>query len=280
MYYNHNMKYMKLAFQYIANKHFWKLVLLMLVPSVAISLFTGFDTTVKLISHFPEKPTYRFTDLYPLTSELDWKVLIGLAVVFVVYVVLFAVMIGTMQRHMRTGRFAITNIFKCINEDLLPVFFTLLTVFLFIFLYGLAINVTIVAWWGMTKNLVATYVMTILLMIAFFLLLMWFFTIFCLTCPNMVVTGQGLTDSVSYSVRISRSKRRALYLAIALPLSILMALQFALVWIPEPAYKIVHIIFNSIMMLFISLYYPVLMFVTYYDVNDKDREDLLPVNRL
>lgn len=265
----------------MANKHFWKLVLLVLLPSVAISLFTGFDTTALLISKkFLANPTFRFTDLYPLTSEVNWKVLIGLVVVFVVYVLLFAVMVGAMQRHMRTGRFAITNIFKRINENFLPVFMTLLLVFILIFLYGVIINVTIVAWWGMTKNLIATYVMTILFMIAFFLLLLWLFTVFFLTCPNMVVTGQGLTDSISYSMRISRSKRRALYFAIALPLSIMMSLQFALVWIPGQAYVIVQKIVNSFIMLFISCYFPVLMFVTYYDVNDKDREDLLPVNRL
>lgn len=274
------MKYSKLAFQYMANKHFWKLLLLLIAPAVAISMFTGFDTTAKLITRFPERTEYSFAEMFHLTSEVNWKVLIGLVVMFFAYVVLFAVMIGAMQRHMRTGRFAMTNIGKRINENFLPVFLTLLMVFLFIFLYGLFLNITIIAWWAMTKNLVATYILTIFFMVAFFLLLMWLFTIFFLTCPNMVVTGQSLSDSVSYSIRISRSKRRQLYLAIALPLSIMMALQFGLVWIPEKVYKILHVITNAIMVLFITCYYPVLMFVSYYDINDKDREDLLPVNRL
>ena len=218
--------------------------------------------------------------MFLLTSEVNWKVLIGLVVVFVVFVILFAVMVGAMQRHMRTGHFAVTNIFKRINENFFPVFLTLLGVFLMLFLYGLFINITIIAWWGMTHNLIATYVMTIIFMVAFYILLMWLFSVFFLTLPNMVVTGQSLSDSVSYSVRISRSKRRLIFWAIALPISILMSLQFALVWIPEAAYRIVHVIVNAFIVLFFACYYPVLMFVTYYDVNDKDREDLLPVNRL
>ncbi len=264
----------------MTNKHYWKLALLLLVPAVAVSLFTGFDTTAKLVAHFPERTNYSFVELFGLTSEINWKVLIGLVVMFVVFVLIFAVMVGAMQRHLRTGRFALTNIFKRINENFLPVFYTVLSVFVLIFLYGLSIDITIVAWWAITKNLAATYTMTVLFMIALFLLLMWLYTVFFLTCPNMVVTGQGLLDSVSYSVRMARHNRRALYLAIALPLSILFVLQFALVWIPEPAYKIVHVIANVLIMMFICCYYPVLMFVSYYDINDKDREDLLPVNRL
>ena len=274
------MKYSKLAIQYMTNKHFWKLMLMLLAPSVVISLFTGFDTTAKLITFFPERQSYKFADMYSFTSEVNWKVLIGLVMLFFVYVILFAVMIGAMQRHMRTGKFALTNIFKRINENFLPVFITLLTVFVFLFLYGLCINVTIIAWWGMTKNLVATYVLTICFMVIFFLILMWLFTILFLTCPNMVVTGQSLSDSLSYSIRISRSKRRSLFVAIALPLSVMLALQFALVWIPDKVYRVLHVIINSIIMLVITCYYPVLMFVSYYDINDKDREDLLPVNRL
>lgn len=264
----------------MSNKHFWKLMLLVLVPSVAISLFTGFDTMAKLFVNFPERTSYRFTDLYGLTSEVNWKVLLGLIAVFISYNVLFAVMVGAMQRHMRTGRFAITNIFKRINENFLPVFVTLLMVFLFIFLFGFFMNITILAWWAMTHNLIATYVMSILFMVLFFMLLMWLFSLFFLTCPNMVVTGQGLTDSITYSVRCRRSTQRRLFVAIALPLSIMLGMQFGLVWIPDPAYTVVHIIVNIGIMLFIACYYPVLMFVSYYQINDKDREDLLPVNRL
>lgn len=274
------MKYIKLALQYMGNKQFWKLVLLMLVPSLAVSLFTGFDTTAKLITFFPERTAYNIVDMFKLTSEINWKVLIGLVVVFIAFVVLFSIMVGAMQRHMRTGHFAITNIFKRINENFLPVFLTVLMVFLLLFLYGMFINVTIVAWWAITHNLIATYVMTILFMVAFYVLLMWLFTVFFLTCPNMVVTGQGLSDSISSSVRMSRSNRRHLFWAIAFPITILMVLQFGLVWIPGKIYRIVHVVVNAVIVLFITCYYPVLMFVTYYDVNDKDREDLLPVNRL
>lgn len=272
------MRYIKLAFQYMGNKHFWKLMLMMVIPSIAIAHCTKFDTIAYLICKFPDE--YSFKTIFERTSEINWQVLIGLVVLFFVFVLMFSVMIGAIQRHMRTGHFAITNIFKRINENFLPVFFTLLTVFLLLFLYGLFINVTILAWWAMTHNLVATYVMTIFFMVALYLLLMWLFTAFFLVCPNMVTTGQSLSDSVSFSVRVSRSKRRKIFWAIALPVTVLMSLQFALVWIPEAVYKVVSVLVTAGIMLFISSYYPVLMFVTYYDVNDKDREDLLPVNRL
>ena len=65
--------------------------------------------------------------------------------------------------------------------------------------------------------------------------------------------------------------------AYPLPLILLFAVQFGLAFVE---FRAIHIVIDSIMMFFISCYYPVLAFVTYYDIFDRDREDLLPENRL
>ena len=60
-------------------------------------------------------------------------------------------------------------------------------------------------------------------------------------------------------------------------LALLMALQFPFALI---AVRAVHILLDTVTLYFICTYYPVLVFVAYYDCSERDREDLLPVNRM
>lgn len=275
------MKYIKLAFQYMFNKHFWKLALMVLVPSVAISLFNSFNNIAKMILNFSALEDYTFRTIYLNSSEFNagnwWKILLALAGTLVVLGVIFSIYIGTMQRHMRTGKFAITNVWKRINEHFLPTVITILFVFILLYLYGIMIDTTVVLWWAITKNKIATYVMTILFMVMFFALLTCIFSLLSLVCPHMVVTGENLGNSIGFSIRTAKHAINRLFVAIALPLATLMAIQFPIALVDIRA---VQIIVDSITMFFICTYFPVLIFVAYYDINEKDREDLLPVNRM
>ena len=275
------MRYIRMTFQYMFNKHYWKLALMVLVPSIAVSLFTSFGTTARMIFSFPQLDEYSFRTIYTQSSELAtanwWKVLLGLIAALVVLSMMFAIYIGTMQRHMRTGKFAITNVWKRVNEHFLPSVITIATVFVFVYIYGLMLDTTVVLWWAITKNWIATYVMTIFFMVLLFVVLTLLFCLFSLVCPHMVSTGAGLNDSLGYSIRTAKHNWGQLFLAFALPLAGLMVLQFpfALVHV-----RVVHIIIDSLTMFFLCTYFPVLMFVSYYDLTDRDREDLLPVNRM
>lgn len=271
------MKYIKLTLQYMRNKHFWKLVLLVTVPCIAVALFTSFSTTANFIVHFFDADISTFAAVYRHTSEVDWKVLLGLLASLLVFAMLCSIFIGTMQRHMRTGTFAITNIGKRINEHFLPSLLTIASLFALIYIYGLSMTIGVSFWWAVTSNKIATFIMTIFSMIVMFFLVMYIICIFSLTCPNIVVTGQGIRDSVSYSLRASHRRLRPLFAAFSLPVVIFMAVQFANVFIEVRA---VTIILDSIMNIAICSYYPVLIFVAYYDINEKDREDLLPINRM
>ena len=275
------MRYIRLTFQYMFNKHFWKLALLVLLPSVAVSLFTSFNTTAHMIINFSHMEDYSFRSIYLQSSELSsgnwWKVLLGLGAALIVFAVMFAICIGTMQRHMRTGKFAITNVWKRINEHFLPSVITIGTVLLFLYVYGLLIDTTVVLWWAITHNQIATYVMTILSMVLLFVCLTLLFCFFSMVCPHMVATGAALGDSMGYSVRTAKHDWVRLWTAFALPLAGLMMIQFPFALVNVRA---VHIIVDSLTMFFICTYFPVLMFVSYYQLTDRDREDLLPVNRM
>ena len=271
------MRYIKLAFQYMGSKHYWKLALMVLVPSIVISIFNSFGTTADYIVHFFDYDTYDFASVHSRTSELTWWSALILIGVCLVLAILLSVYIGTMQRHMRTGRFAITNIFKRINEHFLPSVFTIATIFVMVYLYGLGMTISVTLWYLITKNATATFALTIVSMVLLFLAMIYIICIFSMVTPHIVVTGSRFKDAVLHSLHVTHDNIGRLYLAFALPVVLLLAFQFAFVWCNI---RIVHIVIDSLTMLFIGCYYPVLIFVAYYDINDKDREDLLPVNKL
>ena len=271
------MRYIKLAFQYITNKHFWKLALMVLVPSVIVSIFSSFGTTANYILHFFDQQDINFVTVYHQTSELTWKSLLILIAVCIGLAVLLSVYIGTMQRHMRTGRFAITNIFKRINEHFVPSLLSIAAVFVEIYLFGLGLACFVTLWWLATRNMIATFVLSLFTLFLLFLSLMYIICIFSMVTPHIVVTGSTIRDSIVHSLRVTHDVIFRLYFAFAMPIVLILAVQFGFVWCHI---RIVHIILDTLTMFFIGCYYPVLIFVAYYDMNDKDREDLLPENRL
>ncbi len=271
------MKYVKLAFQYMKHKKFWLLALFSVVPSIAISFFSSFSSTIALFINFFDRKSYSFADVYSSISELRWTSFIVLVFIVIVLALLLSIIIGTIQRHMRTGCFAITNVFKRINENFFASFISLVAVFLFITLYGLIISCVISAWYFITRNQIATFVLSLIFVIAFFVIFMIMLTLLSLTCPNMVCTGQKLWDSVSISIKAVRPKLFQLLVAFTLPLLLFFAVQVGIIFADI---RTLQIILDSIMMIFISCYYPVIIFAAYYDIFEKDREDLLPENNL
>ena len=271
------MRYVKLTFQYMCNKHFWKLALMVLVPSVAISFFSSFGSTAHYLAFFFEQEDYSFKTVYHHISELDWKNLLILIAAAIILSVLLSIYIGTMQRHMRTGTFAITNIFKRINEHFIPSLIAVVPIFIMIYLYGLGLTISITVWNLITHNAIATLVLSIFSMVLLFLAMLYIISIFCMVTPHMVVTGARIKDAIVHSLEVTHDNIFKLFFAFAVPILLILGLQFAVCWINV---RVVDIILDSLTMLFIGCYYPVLIFVAYYDMNDKDREDLALINKL
>lgn len=276
------MKYVKLTFQYMRNKHFWKLALMSIVPSLLISLVSSFGSTIKLFIRFFDLTEFDFKTLHRLLDDksmqrFDWVYYVSMIVILFLLTMILSVFIGTMQRHMRTGKFQITNVFKRINENFMPSFLSLLAIYLFIFLYGIAVSLVMSLWFTVMHNNVATFVLSLIFMIGAFIVMVLVIALFSMTAPNIVCTGQKIRDSVSLSIRTVGPKIVPLSIAFVFPLIPLFALQIGISFANIRALQFVT---DVVMMICLSCYYPVLIFVTYYDLFDRDREDLLPENRL
>ena len=264
------------------NKHFWKLALMSIVPSLLISLVSSFGSTIKLFIRFFDLTEFDFKTLHRLLDDksmqrFDWVYYVSMIVILFLLTMILSVFIGTMQRHMRTGKFQITNVFKRINENFMPSFLSLLAIYLFIFLYGIAVSLVMSLWFTVTHNNVATFVLSLIFMIGAFIVMVLVIALFSMTAPNIVCTGQKIRDSVSLSIRTVGPKIVPLSIAFVFPLIPLFALQIGISFANIRALQFVT---DVVMMICLSCYYPVLIFVTYYDLFDRDREDLLPENRL
>ena len=276
------MKYIKLTFQYMTNKHFWKLMLFALVPSILISLVSTFNSTIKLFIGFFDITDFDFKSIHHLINDgsflkNDWWYYLAMFAIMVLLSLILSVFIGTMQRHMRTGKFQITNIFKRVNENFVPSFLSLLSIYILLFMYGIAVSLVTSIWFSITKNNIATFILSLIFMIFAFVIMVFIISLFSMTTPNIVCTGQKIRDSISISIRTVGSKLIPLSLAFVLPLIPLFGIQIG---ISFANIRILQYITDTLMMMFICCYYPVLIFVSYYDLFDRDREDLFPENRL
>lgn len=274
------MRYIKLTFQYIFSKNFWKLALLSVIPSILMSFVSTFSSTIKLFINFFQVTEFNFKTIHDWVSDLNsspWTYYLEMFGIMLLLSLLLSIFIGTMQRHMRTGKFQITNILKRINENIMPSFASLACVYALIFIYGILVSLVTSLWFTLTGDNIATFVLSLIFMIVAFVIMVFIISLFSMTAPNIVCTGQKVRDSVSLSIRTVGPKTIDVALSFIVPLIPLFALQIGISftnisWLQKLA--------DIFMMIAICCYYPTLIFVTYYDLFDRDREDLLPENRL
>ena len=259
------------------NKHFWKIALITLIPSIAISFFASFSSTAHYLINFFKQEDYSFSAVYGSISDINWVGFLVALGVLILFSCILSVITGTLQRHMRTGQFAITNIGKRLNENFISCFLTLALVFLLVYLFGVFTSITVSAWFKITSSATATLVISAIFIAVIFFIMVLLVSLFSMTNPNMICTGANILDSISVSIKNTRPYLFKIIVAYSLPFILLFAVQFGLAFVE---FRAIHIVIDSIMMFFISCYYPVLAFVTYYDIFDRDREDLLPENRL
>ena len=177
------MKYIKLSFEYMKNKHYWKIMLMMIVPALLLSFLSTYSTTASFFTNFfqrtPDELT-NFATVFGMFTELSNRTLVRLALFLLLSLVLaavFAVAIGVIHKHMRTGRFMFRNIFKRINENFLQALSTILAIFLLVFLFGVFMAVNVYFWFAVTKHTVATFALSLIFMLVLFGILISFATL-------------------------------------------------------------------------------------------------------
>ncbi len=271
------MKYIKLAFQYAKGKNFWKLALITVIPSLFFSFISSFSTVAKFFVNFFDYDLHSFNVIFSELTDLTWDNLLLMVLSIIAISAIISVFIGTMQRHMRTGKFAMKHIFKRINENFMPTVLTLTVLYLLIFAFGLFVSLFVAFWFAVTKVKLAAFILSAFFVIVIFIFLVYLMSLFSLTAPFIVATGANVFSAASSSIRNARHHIKDIFFSILLPLLPFFLLEYAATLLNL---KPITILTDTLFFSFLMTYYPVLLFVTYYDIQQLNREDLLPVNRM
>lgn len=271
------MKYVKLTFQYLTKKHFLKLLLCVLLPAIVLAFLKSFSKTAAYIVNFYSQSGSSFSDVFISSTRFDWIGLAkGVATVLLISLV-GAFLVGTITRHIRTGKLDVSKILTRINENFFQVLITVFALAIGLVLFGLINSAFITLWLKVCARKVVALVLSLLTNAILFFIAIVTISSFSLWTPIMAMTGQPIFTSLATSIRETRSHSFfSFFIGVLLPL----VPAFLIVYLVSLSKVFWVILLGDILFyIIILLYYPVFVVVSYCDVFGLDREDLLAANR-
>jgi len=271
------MKYVKLTFLYFKNRHFRKIMLLCLLPAVALAFLKSFSKTATYILHF-EGVQGKFSEIFRLSTRFGWQSMLRGAAGVLLISLISAYVIGTIIRHMRTGRFDLTRFTTCVNDNFLAVFRLAVVTAIFLILFGLLNSLFIFLWSKVVRRTAwLVVVLSVISMLLLFMVLNALFAALTLWVPAMTITGQPAFPSLATSIRETKAHGfRCFYFGVLLPLIPGFIVEYLL---SLTGINVLLFFGDVILYYIILLYYPVFSLSAYFDILDLDREDLLEKNR-
>lgn len=263
------MRFSRLALQYL-RKNFWYLALATLVPSIVMGLLTEPCTMIQLFVNFDQSKLVTFGDVFFAVSEINWKSVVAGVFALPIFSAFFSIVCGLESKHMRWGILSGEDLLKRVNNNFLPVF-KLVLVFIFIMeLYAVVCSLFTFLWVKAIKKAAVALGLTITINVLLFLVMLCAMVLLSLTLPIMSITGLNLRKAIAESITLLKGKFFRMLFAIVIPTIIpyiLMAVfaAYGFWW---------RKIINIFLFVYIFSYYITLMYTTYLDIEDIDREDL------
>lgn len=268
-------KYVNIATRYMF-KTFPYFCLVALVPS-AFSGFFGspisnilffYDNYKTPIEAMPTGYVQVLSDMFGYFDN-GWLLLagFGLALVFV------SLIIGLMERHLRSGRFGYKNPLRRINESLLailPLFLVVLVVQILFSLISSGIVVLghyIFSKFGSSPTILS-WSITIIVIIALQLLIIEIYSICLLIPPVYMITGYPYASAISYAAKLRHKEAFKIFFACLWPFFVV----FVLGLLSRLAIFLA-IPINILCYVFLYLYFCSLSMTAYYELTGTERMD-------
>lgn len=257
----------------ICNYLFKKKTLLLLcltaiIPCLLMGVFLRPMEEVCILANVDAARGLSFFDIYLHTTGFDSFPISTLACLIVLACTI-AVVVATVDRHLRIGELKFRNPLKRINENFWVVFPILLVLVLMKEIFDILALLFAYLWLSTTSGtltlilILVSYALVYLVYIMLTsLLMMWI--------PHSLNTGLSVTKSLSSSVKTARGHITSMVLLISIP-----ALLFAGVnFLGILAGGVVNMVTSAVTYFFFIIYLVVMMYVVYYDAMGYDREDL------
>ncbi len=263
------MRYIKLSLQYMF-KNFFQLFLVVLIPSIIAGLVSEACSTVKFLAEFKEGNYQSFTSIYLAMGDYDWKNIVAGVLLLPVAVIMISGACGLVSRHMRLGIMNFNNFNRRINNNFLVVLKTIILLLVALQIYAIIISATTFLWVKLFATIQGAYVMTIISNVIMMISMVLFVSVFMLSVPTMSITGLNMRGAMAESMTMIKGNFLRILLAVVFPLVTVYAgmcvlAAFGIWW---------RWIIYPIGFIFILSYYISLMYSSYCDIADVDREDL------
>ncbi|MDE6967975.1 MAG: hypothetical protein K2P12_04875 [Clostridia bacterium] len=263
------MRFARLAFQYL-RKNFWYLAIVTLIPSVILGLFTEPCSMIAFFAGFNQNQLVTFGDVFLSISELNWKTLVAGIFAVPIISVFLSMVCGLESKHMRWGILSREGLIKRVNNNFLPVFKLIIVFLLTMECYAVICSLFTFLWVKVIHKAAVALALTITFNVMFFIVMLFIMVLLSLTLPIMSITGLNLRKAIAESTTLLKGRFFRMLFAVVVPMLIPYAIMatlavFGFWW---------RVFINVILLIFVFSYYITLMYTTYLDIEDIDREDL------
>ncbi|MEG1613228.1 MAG: hypothetical protein RR357_03575 [Clostridia bacterium] len=269
-----SLKLLKLTLNY-TNSKFWYLLLVSLIPSVSIAFVVSPYSSLDFLCTYFSQNVSSFSVIYKsilgIKTSTFWIGIIGVVLVPIA----FSILIGTVERHMRMGEFTlgVSRLRVRINYNFLTSLKFLL-VLLLIFQIGKFLQGIMFFAFAKFFTETVAFVFSIVWYILIFILEWFVLSLIILWMPTMLQTGLSSTKAFGLSVRQVMRHVLSIMLTMLVP-----TLPMVLFMIANALLGLkIGLILDSIILSITFVYYIVLMYSVFYDVNGIEREDLKKVD--
>lgn len=263
------IKYLRLLVDYVFKK---KTLLLLcatvVLPCVLFGIFLRPMEELWIIANVDTARLLNFFEIYLHTTGFD-SYPIPTLLCLILLACTIAVVVATVDRHLRIGELKFRNPLKRINENFWVVFPILLSLILMKEIFDILALLFAYLWLSITSGALTT----ILIILSYCLVYFVYITLtalFMMWIPHSLNTGLSVARSLASSVKTARTRLSSLTMMIAIPALLLAGVNFLGIWLGG----IVNIVTSAVTYFFFILYLIVTMYVVYYDAMGYEREDL------
>lgn len=271
---NEHFKYLKMTLSY-TNSKTWYLLLVSLIPSILVAFMISPTASLSFLCNFNLHYSESFGEILlavlGISTKYYWLGIIGIVAVPFFLSILF----GAVERHMRVGEFnlGISKVRARLNFNFIT---AVKATFFSYFVFVLCRVLESVLFYMFCHTMMYEWAMTlsIIVYLIFFIIELYFLALFILWIPTMLQTGLNSAKSLGLSVRQGTGKRLQIMITLLLP----MLPMFIFVIVNAVFNLKMEIVLDSILLMVMTMYYVVLMYTLFFDINGIEREDLKKID--
>lgn len=267
------LKIIKLTLNY-TNSKFLALLLLAIIPSILISFSISPYSSLHFLRTYGSQDFSSFATVFLGVFGLtraSWISLFG----FIFIPALLSVIMGAVERHMRIGEFnlGLNRLSSRLNFNFRTAFIFASILFI-IFVLDKFLQAAVFLLFSKIFEHTAAFALSIIWYLIMATLELFILAMIILWVPTMLHTG--LTSSKAFELAVRQNKDH--FFEVVLGLLIPTVPSFLIMVIVAVIGSSFAPLFDSITIAILMVYYIILMYTLYFDVNGLEREDLKKVD--